>query len=381
MKYKQLLKYIMENEKIVLEEPRDSQEIESFAQLINALLEKGDYNIDDVLNVVNDMDFIEDTETIYLGSPVKVRYIQLPAVIGDNVLIKVVLLTQADSLALIIPENVKQTRDDLVEDPDALVQKNSDISLYAEIYNFNQYDVDFIDLIKSTYLSSGNSTPAFDLKDKPVEEEEEEVEGGDDSNFDFTPPTDTLDDSFKPSSEGFDEIPDTTGGGFEELSDNLEAFKKFKGNTRYLESLLKHLYKISTNIFKANVRVKYLRENNAVLLIEVNNRNIYNKFKNIPTIAKKSLTAFGESIRSHKRTQLVDTFIKNGKRYFVVVENNNSNFWVVKNEAIDFLDNGKEAIQPIQDEIIKLNHSSIRKESRKIKPYIADDKIVFVRGN
>jgi hypothetical protein len=289
-----------------------------------------------------------------------------------------VLLLQADSLAIIVPEHVATTYKDLIDNPELLNEKNIKLSLYAEIYNFDEKDKELIELIKSLYLSAGNSLRAFDMEvvpDKKDQEDEDQEDMTGSMNSD-TPISDSLDSMDKGSFNSIDEPMED----FSEVEENLSAYKKFKKHGSFLESLESKLYNTSNIIFKENTKTTYLNEEKNILIIQVDNSNIYNKFKRIPLVAKKSLSAFGESIRNNKDTQLIDSFIKDGKRYFVVAESIGSNFWVIENEALVSPKKESRLIQPIQNEIIRLKRSSIRKEVRKSIPYISENKVVFDGG-
>jgi len=157
--------------------------------------------------------------------------------------------------------------------------------------------------------------------------------------------------------------------------ENESAYKKFKKQGTYLESLKNRLYEKANPAMRKNIRVK-IQEN--VLVIEVNNKNIYNHYATIPAFAKRLLTNFGEAIRTNERTQLVDTFSKDGKRYFVIAEDIANNYWYVINEDMDKLDEKEDYIRPSLGGVAKLRRSSIRKESRSIIPYKMGRKIVFV---
>ena len=90
------------------------------------------------------------------------------------------------------------------------------------------------------------------------------------------------------------------------------------------------------------------------------------------------MSAIGETIRKNKYTQLVDSFIVEGKRYFIIAEDIGNNFWISEQDELKRIEAAsKNTILPLQDEIIILKKSSVREESRKLRPYILRDQIVF----
>jgi hypothetical protein len=138
------------------------------------------------------------------------------------------------------------------------------------------------------------------------------------------------------------------------------------------------LYNISDDVIRENVRTKFLNKSKSILVIEVDNKAIYSRLSHVPKLAKRLLTVFGETIRLNGGTQLVDSFTKNNKRYFVISESVGNNFWVVNSDKLDILDKESGFVEPIQDKIIRLNRSSIRKESKKKVPYFKNSRIVYV---
>jgi len=351
--------------KTLLEAEQNKEyEIGSYSQLVSALAGNDLADIEVLLEELKQMSFIEDEDVLYSKLPMAVFYKQLPVISEADVLVKVVLMQQGDGLILIVPENVVQAYEDLVENPDLVTEKNNNVSLYAEIYNFDSTDEKLHDLIKETYINAGNGIKPFDLTDELLQDKEdsqdseEEPEGTDmigDDDFDFD--------------EIVDELPE-----MEDFEANESAYKKFKKQSNYLENLIKKLNKKANENIKKNVRTKFIHK---VLVIEVDNKNIYRQYENIPAVAKKLLTNFGEAIRVNTGTQLVDSFSKDGKRYFVVAENLANNYWYVVKEDMDQLNENEEAyISPKAP--IKLRKSSIRKESRAVIPYKLGKKIIFV---
>lgn len=346
--------------------------VESYAQLINALSGHELADIEALLEELKSMTFIEDEEVLYNKLPMAVFYKQLPVVYDADVLVKVVIMQQGDGLILVVPEEVVSTYQDLTENPEDIVQKNNDISLYAEVYNLNSEDDKLHDLIKETYLNAGNGIKPFDLTDdlaRKEDEDDKESSDREDAGIDTGASDDDFDDA------GFDDIEDD----FDDLEDfatNESAYKKFKKHGSYLENLEHRLYHKANETMRKLVKTKHFEN---TLVVEVDNKNIYNAYSRVPAFAKRLLTNFGEAIRTNKRTQLIDSFAKDGKRYFVIAEDVANNYWYVINEDMDKLEDDKgDYIRPDLDGVARLRRSSVRKESRSIVPYKKGRKIVFV---
>jgi hypothetical protein len=371
--------------KIELDEPDEANTVESFVQLAKLLASEDVKDINEVISVLNKALFIEDDEIMYNARPAQVYYRQLPIVINDEIKVKVVLLVQADSLALIIPEHVSEVYEELVEDPGLIIEKNKNLDLYAELYNFNANDAKLHDVIKSAYLSAGDFLRAFDIPKELEDQAKQDTElEGEEQESDWTD-----DDVSVDSGSNFDNM--FGGGGssdFEEMDSGVEDFGEFEENAKHyegfrkqsdvLEDLAHTLYnKVDTDI-REFIKIKFTGESKSVLVIEVDNKSIFDKYQRIPKMAKRIMTAIGESIRRGQFTQLVDSFIKEDKRYFVVAEEIGNNFWITESDKINKLDVlDDKVLLPIQENIIKLKRSSIRMESRVKKPYLLDGKIVF----
>lgn len=361
-------------EAIILNDILEKEPVDSYVKLVKLMSDSDNYMPESFLDRLNISEFIEDAETTYRSYPIKIMYKQLPVILGGEVLVKVVVLAQADSYTLTIPEHISEIYKELLDDPKVLTTKNTDFSLYAEIYGFDSNDKELLDLIKETYLSAGNSLKAFELTGSLKNNVEEPAESSTDAeaspDIPFTQPT-------SPAA-AFPEIQEPVED-FSEIEENSKALKKFKKQSSFLEALVARLAAMSNSTFKENIKIKYLNTNSSILLIEVNNKNIYTKFEHVPAIAKKSLSTLGEAIRKNRDTQLVDSFTKDGKRYFVVAESAGNNFWYVNKEKLEATNTDKDIIIPIQKDIIKLQRSSIRQESRKFLPYKKDKEIVFLK--
>lgn len=376
---------------IELEEADDRPEIESYVQLAKILSSEEVKDIQEVVAILNKASFYEDDEIMYSNRPAQIYYKQLPIVDGAEILVKIVLLTQADSLALIIPEKVAQVYQELTEDPSLIIEKNKDLALYAEVYNFNSNDAKLHDIIKTAYLSAGDSLRAFDmpqemedqaLKDK--ENEGEEGEGGDDldtgfdDDFDSGGGSDNFDAMFGDGgSSDFDEI-DAGAEDFAEVNENKLMYESFKKQTSVLEKLSADLFNKADKDIRSYIKTRLIGENKNLLMIEVNNKAIFDKYRRIPKVAKSIMTAIGESVRRDNDTQLVDSFMKDSKRYFIIAENLGNNFWITENDKMKSLAVYDDKVMlPIQEEIITLKRSSVRMEARKLTPYLDSDNILF----
>lgn len=354
---------------------KKSDSIDSYAQLVKSLAELEVKNYETISNTINKANFIEDDETTFNNLPLSIKYKQLPVVIGADLLVKVVVLEQGDNIAIIVPENTSTIYEELLEeDFDNLTNYNINLSLYAEVYGFDTNNSKFLELLKNMYLSAGNFIKAFstpEVVQKTNEEDDEE-----NSEFDFTPSSSTdnvggADDFDMDETSITDDI-----SSFEEIKENMKAYNKFTVKTKSLTKLVERLRNTS-KVLSDNIKFKYLNENKSVLVIEVDNRSIYNAFPKAKNIAKQTITKLGESIRTSTETQLLDSFNIKGKRYFVVAENNSNNYWTVAYERLEAPEDNSTVVEPIQRNIIKLKRSNIRKESRVNKPFKLGKKIVF----
>lgn len=358
---------------------KDREFIDSYVKLVKELSDAESFSPDTILDKLNISEFVEDTETTYKSFPIKIVYKQLPVIVNGDVLVKVVVLIQADSYAIIIPEHISETFKDLLENPDLINDKNIDLSLYAEVYNFDSNDRELLDLIKEAYLSAGNSLKAFELTGD-LKKEEDELEGQSEEQTSEQPQVPSFGSDFdKPSmtpAADFGEI-DSSIEEAPEVQENSKPFSRFKKQGSYLENLTHKLYSISNDIFKENTKIRFLGEKKNILLVEVNNKEIYKKYSRVPAVAKKSLSVFGESIRNGKMTQLLDTFTIDGKKYFAIAECAGNNFWYVSKEKIGDIIDSTDIIKPIQKDIIRLKKSSVRQESRKFVPKKDNKEIIF----
>lgn len=341
--------------------PQKNTEITSFTQLLKRLLSNDLLSAKQLFAIINDVDFIEDKTDTYNNLDIQVFYTQLPVVVAGDVLVKVVLLKQADNVAIVFPQEILDAYNSLTEEPELLTAKNTNFSLYAEVYGFDSKDPELQQLIKKAYLYAGNNTAAYELTgdlaaEKSNKKDKEDLGSGPPSIPDFEEVDVDLDDP--------------------NIAINMEAYSKFKKQTKALESLLFKLHTTSPGIVRENIKIKQIKN---VLLIEVNNKAIYESLKAFPKVAKTLISEVGETIRTNKHTQLLDSFSLDNKRYFTVAEAVGNNFWVSADENLPTLTESKTFTKPIQNEIIVMGRSTIRRESRVYKPYKLDNQIVYTR--
>ena len=370
--------------RIELDAPEEKDTIASYVQLAKLLASEEVEDISRIVEILNKASFIEDDEIMYAGRSAQIYYKQLPIVINDEIKVKIVLLTQADSMALIIPEKVSETYEELKEHPESIIEVNKNLTLYAEVYHFNSTDAKLHDVIKAAYLSAGDSLRAFDIPKEVEDSARDDKEAGDDEdstdNFDDMFKDDTGNDDLGLDKDEFDfEEPTDDVGDFSEFEENATQYKSFKNQTEALSKLVHKLYRKVDKDIREFVKVKYYGEAKSVLIFEVDNHAIFNKYKRVSKVAKSIMTAIGESIRLNKDTQLLDSFIQNNKRYFIVAEDVSNNFWVAKDDVLTEVVSQvvSTSVEPIQDEIIKLSRSSVRFEARRRKPFTHGGKIVF----
>lgn len=346
----------------------------SFAQLLKSLFNSNLLNVKQLFSVINSIDFIDDATELYNNLDIQLAYAQLPVVVSGDVLVKVLLLKQADSIVLAFPQDILETYKVLKEDPNLLNDKNTNFSLYAEIYGFDSKDDVLQQLIKKAYLYTGNNLPPFELigelaaqKDKAQEDTPDSFGGG---PFNVSPFDNTSSSELSDFGESDIDLGDPN------IEVNAESYSKFKKQTNSLNKLLNKIKNTSPSLVRENIKIKHI---NNVLLIELDNKAIYETLKVFPKLAKNIISEAGELIRTNKGTQLLDSFSLDNKRYFTLAESTGNNFWITKNESIPVLRESKAFTKPIQDDIIVLNRSTIRRESRNYKPCKLKDEIVYVR--
>jgi len=360
-----------------------ANKIKSFAQLVKQLLNSNLLSKEQFFNIINSLDLIEDSVDIYNNFDIQVYYTQLPVIVAGDVLVKIVLLKQANDVALVFPQNVIDTYEVLTEDPETLALKNTEFSLYAEVYGFNSDNAELQNLIKRAYLYAGNSLATYELtgalakeKEKKDQDKSKDTEGSLGLGDGVSMPTTGASDP----ANFFSDIKAPTDAGSSNvfldpnMQVNEEAYKKFKKQTTALENLLKKLHAETPRIIRENIRKKFYHN---ILVIEVDNKSIYEALSMLPGVAKKLISETGELIRKNNGTQLIDSFNLNNKRYFTVAEAAGNNFWIVEGEKLPKAESGSRVTKPIQDNIIRLSRSQVRHESRSYKPFIINNEIVY----
>lgn len=340
----------------------------TFVQLYKNLLDTDLTELKYFQQTLDEIEAEEDSVQELSNQTVLVKTKTLPVIVGSDIKVKVVILETGDACAIIMPDNVADNFELLSEDLDKVAQVNLGIDLVAETYGFT-VDKEFKEEVKKIYVAANNSEPAFTISKQAQlaqlaqeEKEEEELE------------------DFERDHETFSRDIDFSD---EELLSGLEpnnmAFESFKKETKSLEKLINKLYNSVGNKIKPLIKVATLKEN--LLIFEVNNTEIYQTLREIPTFAKGTISFIGETIRTNKDTQLVDTFTTKDKRYFIVAEAVNNNFWYVEGEKLAKSSLNENKIKPLKENIIKLSKSSV--VNRKYDAIKDGDSIYFVisKGN
>lgn len=351
------------------------RQIESYAQLAKELLSINLLDVDAIDALLESLNFVEDIDLMYNNQSIGVSYKHLPIVANGEVLVKVVMLRQADNFILVIPQKITETFNLLLEEPELIDELNKDISLYAEVYGFNSKDTELEELIKRAYLEAADNLPAYELTSE-LEKEAEEAKHEEEQ---ATEQGDTMDTSFDDDLGGFDDI----GAQLDaldldddpDLATNLEAYKAFRRETNALPNLIKKLSK-QPRVVKENIKLKYYYN---TLLVKLDNKQIYESLGAHPAVAKKVISNAGELIRTDDDTQLIDTFSIAGSRYFVVAEAAN-NYWYTESDELSKIRKKDVVIKPLTENIIKVNKTSVRKENRKYRVAELDNQLVFIKG-
>lgn len=340
--------------------------ITSYAQLAKSILGTNLLDVTAINALLESLDFADSSMLTYNGQDIGVFYKQLPVISDMDVLVKVVLLRQADNFVMIIPQKITESYDLLLDDPAMLGEVNEGISLYAEVYGFDSKDTELEDIIKKAYIDAGEALPAYELTNKLEKEAKEDKEEPDD-----------IDAGFSDDLGGFDEIEAQLDNvpleQDPDLAVNMEAYKAFKKNTNALPNLIKKL-KDQPSVVRENLKLKYVHN---ILLIKIENKTIYESLGAHPKIAKTVISNAGELIRNNSQTQIVDTFTIKGNRFFVVAEAAN-NFWYMLDDGLAKISKKDKVIKPLKENVIRLNKSNVRKENRKYKVAEIDGAIVFI---
>lgn len=343
-------------------------EINTYSQLVKELVLVNPLNGSGLHNILSSLDFSEEEGYSYNNLDIVAQYIQLKIVEDSDVFVKVVKLTQADNFVLIIPQNVIETHLLIEEDLEIVDAVNQNIDLYAEIYGFDDKDPELLKLIKLAYINVGNRLLPYELvvkkdaEDK-IEDNQDEVE--DDFGLGGF-------DDFENDAGAFEEFLNT-----EDMTANEESFKLFQGDKTSFVSLLNKLNKETPYLAKENITVK---QHHNLLIIKVNNKNIYESASGLPKVAKKIISNTGELISQNENTQLIDSISFNKERYFIVAEANNNNFWTTKEDTLNIVGPRQSYIRPIKKDVIDLAKSNVRVETRKYRPALDNNKnLVFIK--
>lgn len=336
----------------------------TFVQLYKNLLDTDLTELKYFQQTLDETEAEEDSVQELGNQTVLIKTKTLPVIVDSDIKVKVVILETGDACAIIMPDNVADNFDLLSEDLDKVTQVNLGIDLVAETYGFT-VDKEFKEEVKKIYVAANNSEPAFTISKQAQlaqEEKEEELEDFERDRETFSRDIDFSDEEL-----------------LSDLEPNNMAFESFKKETKSLEKLINKLYNSVGNKIKPLIKVATLKEN--LLIFEVNNTEIYQTLREIPTFAKGTISFIGETIRTNEDTQLVDTFTTKDKRYFIVAEAVNNNFWYVEGEKLAKSSLNESKIKPLKENIIKLSKSSV--VNRKYDAIKDGDTIYFVisKGN
>jgi hypothetical protein len=326
------------------------------------------------LQILEGLDYAETVELTYSNLPLEASYIQLPIIEGGDILVKIVKLQQAENVALVLPQKVTDAQLALGEDPTLLSFINEDIDLYAEVYGFDKEDPELLKIIKNSYLTLGNRLPAYELTGVQRQVSEEFSE---DSGF-----ADELTDDFDVASTGYEDFENADAEAFDaflqdtRVQTNQEAFKRFTGTKNSYTTLLNKLYTNTPELIRENTKIKM---HNNLLVVKMNNHNIYESLKEVPQLAKDLISKAGEIIRKNNDTQLIESLNINNQRFFIIAEANKRNFWKTKQDTLSPLTKHTVYIKPLQKNIIELNTSNVRVEARKYRPALdMNNQLVFI---
>lgn len=325
------------------------------------------------LQILESLKFSEQEELTYNSLPLAASFIQLPIVEEAEAFVKIVMLQQAENLVLIIPQNVVESYNLILEDPSIIGVLNKEIDLYAEVYGFDEKDPELTKIIKTSYLNLGNRLVAYELTSKAEtsnkSNEDDKLDQSDTEDFDF-------------EDTGYEDFDNADAAAFDDfLSDagveaNEESFKKFVGSKDNFKYLINKLYKETPEIVRENTKIKMHKN---LLVIKINNENIYESLSNVPKLAKQLISEAGELIRKNNNTQLVDSINKGKQRFFIIASAKKHNFWKTPEDKFDIVTAKSVYIKPLQKNIITLTNSNVRIEARKYRPALDENnQVVFI---
>lgn len=351
---------------IILEFSYNNSNINSYTQLIRQLKQLNILNTNELSGILDSVSFITDSKKEYKNIEFDVSYAQLPIILDSDIKVKLVKLSHEDGVILVLPNNISDSYETIKDTPEALTEVNTSLSLYAEVLGFDSNDPILQDLIKKAYLSAGNSLAAFEAPEVEVKQDEEMVDefGGlpdigmtpDESLADFVPMDDFA---------------------IDDLEGNFEALNKFSCKTNSLNEFINSIKKNSPSLIKENIRMARL---NNILILEVNNKNIYKQLKSTPNISKTILRRFGEYLKAQENVQLIESYNANDKRYFVFAEHASNNYWYTEQDELKPVEKSLAYVVPKKDKLLVLKNSNIRLTERKAEPRLLDGRIVFIKG-
>jgi len=327
------------------------EKITSFVQLFDTLLSTTVVELDIFKEVVAQLpvDFKEVKE---FGNMVyNIITSKLPVIVGGALTVKVVQVSSENESLLIYPEDVAVDYLDFTEETRDIKDINIGFNLLAEVYGAT-IDDDLYTFIRETYLSANDSSSAYEEIKKT---EQVSVEGIGFKQDEEALPKEEVDITFIQES----------------LNKNKGLFEKFSLQDDALDRLLKLLREELPAKVLENLK---LGTHKNVFILEADNNKIYEAFGMFPVYSKYNITRVGETLRNSKDFQLIDTFTKEDKRYYIVAESKD-NYWYVEGEQ-PRLDNNSSKLVPLKENIIVLKHSNIHESARKHK-LIKDSKGVI----
>lgn len=333
--------------------------------------------------VFNEVQFTEEVGFEYNSLPLYVGWAYIPVVTDGFLEIKILKLEQGNGLAIILPEHVATAYKDLEEDLTKLGTYNANIDLVGDLYGLDEQDEELLDLIKKLYVNVGNRAEAFKLTPTgEKQKEDEEKQKGEEDMFSDTgggAPYAGLESPGENIPFGdIDVGRETPVEESPEIEVNEAAYKRFSGGGKSFTQFLEELTKQTPLAVRKFISIKTLYEER-ILLVRVDNKQIYETFSTIPKHARTQISSVGELIRLNEATQLVDSFKDKDGRVFVLVENSHSNIWEVKGEIKKPFNEKTDKTLYIskKDDIIELEQSRVRQENRRFVPRIKDGKTVF----
>ncbi len=347
----------------------------SFIQFYKKLKERNITSIKELKRLIGLLHLEEQDELEYESYPVEVLAGQIPIVVGEPLIVKVVALIQGeDKIAVIVPEGVAKAYKDIIEEGKEIKDVNVNFTLLTDLIGFDTNSSELKELIKNAYLSSLNYAQAFDTtsalpkKEEPKEELDRDRGRPIDRPLGGERPAPTFRGAEVPND-------DTAIDGVGEFEENKKAFSKFKKQTTKLENLIEHIENISPKALLENIEMKFV--NNTLLYIFVDNKTLVESLDIVPNYSKSLLSGLGENIKQFDGVQLVDTAPYKNGRVFIVAESVGNNYWLTEDDDIKFTRNTKNLVLATDDNMIILKKSAVRMDERKYIPFIDGKDILF----